>query len=352
MIKNVLNKIEKNVWATISLGIILYNFIIILRYYLTGFWLNDFHLYQFAFTYQDCGFITRGLVSSLVAYFNLRPIVFLYILCNISLIIYIYLIYYIINMHNIENKYLFLIGFLFLFFGIPHFALDALRLDIILQALVLLVFVLLHNKKILSVMFICILGMLIHEGIYFLLVPIFFLKIEGNKRWYLSILISIIFLAVVLSANKITKEQAIELAATKIGMFHVPETYYIPQVSSATDNALHVFKTYKMQYAFIFLIIYLTVLFVSFKNIFRISIKEMRWLCLFPILICLVAADWFRWICFVYFITMLYVLVYDKFTIKTFKNFAFLTIILGIPIGINIKYGILPTFIQFLSKLF
>ncbi|HNB38188.1 MAG TPA: hypothetical protein PLV97_02820, partial [Chitinophagales bacterium] len=152
-------------------------------------------------------------------------------------------------------------------------------------------------------------------------------------------------------ANKITKEQAIHLAYEKVQMTEVPETYYIPQVSSAKDNALHVFKTYKMHYAFFYLTIYLLVLFISFKKLFSKPFLEFKWLFLFPLLICLIAADWFRWICFVYFLSMLYCLKYDMFSLKTFKIFLFTTILLGIPLGITIKYGIIPTLIHFISKI-
>jgi hypothetical protein len=347
--KGRLNNINVFYWTFISL--LLYNSIILLRYKITGFWINDFQLYQFAFTYQDCGFITRGIIPSIVLALKLAPIPFLYILCNVFIVFYVLLIYHIINLYNIENRLFFLISFLFLFFGIPHFALDALRLDIILQVITMLVFVLLHQNKILITLFITIIGLLIHEGVYFLLIPMFFLKMQGRNKWIYSILLTAFFLFVVLMANKITKEQAIHLAATNVGMYNVAETYYIPQVSSAKDNVFHVFKTYKMQYALLYMLVYLIVLYKSFRNLFNKPIFEYRWLCLFPLFICLVAADWFRWICFVYFITMLYAVVYDCYDKKILKNFIILTIMLGIPIAIGIKYGVVPIIVHFFSKI-
>lgn len=349
MLKNTFKIFEYNSVFGIVLSLLLYNLIIVFHYQLTGFFANDFHLFQFAFTYQDCGFITRGLVPSIVSLFKLDPLPSLYILCNIFLAIYVYLIYYITDLYKIKNKGIFLIGFLFLFFGIPHFALDTLRLDIVYQTISLLIFILLHHKRNLLAFFLSILSLVIHEGAFFLLVPIFFLKLTDKKRWLFSGLLALTFLLIVFFANKITKEQAIYLAETKINMHNIPETYFIPQVSSTIDNALHVFKSYNMFYNSVYVIIYLILLFFSFKKLFTRPFLEFKWLCIFPILICFVAADWLRWVCFVYFFTMLYVIHYSIFTKQHLKMFTLITILLGIPIGINIKYGLVQTL---LMKLF
>lgn len=331
---------NRNIFIWIVCTILSYNIIIYTRYWLSGFWINDIQLYQFAFTYQDCGYITRGLIPSITSFFKLNPLVFLYILCNISIAFYTYLICYIVNIYNIKDKTLFLISFLFLFFGIPHFALDALRFDIILQTLCLLIFILLHHNKFFIAISISILGLFIHEGIYFLLVPIFFLKMNKQNKWLFSILHSVVFLSVIFLANKISKAQAIHLANIKLQMSDVPETYHIPQESSVIDNVLYVFKAYNMFYVFCFMIIYIIILITSFKKLFSKPFLDFKWLCIFPLLICFIAADWFRWICFVYFLAMLYCLRYDTFSLKTFKIFLFTTIVLGIPLGISYKIWI------------
>lgn len=181
----------------VLLALFVYNSIVLYKYFNFGIFTRNYIMAQYAFTYQEMGFVARGFIPSLFSVFGINNQISYFILFNVIIICYVFTVIKIANMYQLKHKNYFIISFLFLFFGIPHFALDAFRLDSIIQLCVLWVFIFLHQNKTLIAFTIGILAMFIHEAVLFLLVPIFFLyynQLSIKKCMLIAFVFVIIFL--------------------------------------------------------------------------------------------------------------------------------------------------------------
>ena len=313
----------------VLLSLLMYNATILYKYLNNADFLKKYTIVsQYYFTYQKCGFISRGLIPSLLDFFGINNIISYVVIFNITLVIYVILIIYIAKMYRVKNINLYLVAYLFLFFGVLHFALDIFRLDMLIMMLSLAVLILLNKQKYLIAFLISLLSLLIQEASFFLLIPIFFLVLKSKQRWVFAVSLFIGFLVIILSSNKITEKEAITILQNH-NLENIDKVYYIWLTFGIKENIKYVFSTYNVSLYIIYGIGYMIILFYSFKELFISKFSEFRWLFLFPLFLCMVAVDYPRWYCFVYFLAMLYAAKYNLFNKQSFIYILSITLLLG-----------------------
>jgi hypothetical protein len=325
----------------VFISLLIYNSVIIYRYLTLGKLSNPYVINSYQFTYQRCGFISRGLLPSIFETLDINNLLAYFIFLNIIIILYVLAVANIASLYKVTYRNYFIISFLFFFFGIPHFALDTFRFDSLTMLLVLYTFILLHRKLILLSFIVSLLSLFIHEASIFLFVPIFFLLLGTKLRWIISVILIISFVIISLSSNKLSEKEAINVLQNS-GYDDIDPLNYAGQTLNIKENIYYFFNTYNVSMFLLYGLVYIIVLFYCFSSLFKSKINEYRWMFLVPLILCLIAVDYFRWYCFVYFLAMLYALHLKIFTKKSMYFLLFTTILLGIPLAINTKYGIMP----------
>lgn len=310
------------------------------KYFKMGQFTSNYILYQYKFTYQNCGYIKRGLFPSFLELLNLNNQYTYFVIFNLILIIYTFIVVQIANKYLQENINSYILSFLFLFFGVPHFTLDIYRIDILIQLITLFILLLLKNEKYLVAFLLSLLSILIHEASLFLIIPIFFLIINDRKKWYFSFYLTIFFLMSLLLSHKLSQNEAI-IILKENNSASIEYSQYAAFTLGFKDTILMYFRMYNVGFFIIYGFCYFIILYLSFKKLFTGKFTDYKWLFLFPLLLCFVAVDFLRWYCFVYFLAMLYALYYNVFSRKSFYYILFISIILGIPLAIDNKFGII-----------
>jgi hypothetical protein len=340
--KNISDK--KRVFTIIFLGLLLYNIPLLIKYILVSHSIRSYNLSVYAFTYFNSGFIARGLVPTILDFLKLNHEAGYFFIYNIVLALYIHAVIYISNLHKTKENIYFIVSFIFLFFGIPHFILDAFRTDMIIQLLALWSYILIYKEKIVSAILISIIGLLIHEAYFFIIVPVFMLLISNWKKYIYVAVLAIATWSILHFSNKLNTEHAIAIIQKFMNIKMVPELYYVYITNSVGLNRAYFFKNFILfdhpieliLYVFFFLI--LTYIFATKlkKYVFRFSFMY-----IFPLFLCFVAVDWARWLCFTYFLLLLYLMYFNKFEKKDFVILLITTLFIGIPISALIQYSAL-----------
>jgi hypothetical protein len=330
----------------IVLGLLAYNIPLITKYILAGHIIRDYNLSAYAFTYFNAGFIVRGLIPTVLDLLHLNNELGYLILYNITLIFYIYSIVYIAKLHKIEHNFYFIFSFIFLFFGIPHFVFDAFRTDMIIQLLAMVVYIFLYKEKILYSIVISLIAILIHEAAVFLVVPIFLLLINDavwKKYGIAAILLVFTYLCLKFS-HKTDADTAVKILQDFFKVEEVPKRFADIYTNEIGSNRKVVFSyMYQWMKAPNIIAIggYLMLLIFSFFYLLKQSFFKYYWLFLFPLILCVIAVDFPRWICFAYFLAFIFSAHSGYFLKNRFFLFLVATIVLGIPIAVAFRYSLL-----------
>jgi len=327
-----------------------YNAYLLQKYFNLGIFTNTYITNQYQFNYQNCGFVARGLLPSILEFLGINNQFGYYALYNVVVLLYACLIVYISGLYEIKNRNLYIIASLFFFFGIPHFTIEGLRTDSILLLNTLIVFILLKRKQYIPFLIISIFTLFIHEVAIFLFVPVIFLLLEGKEKWIYSFILGIVFVGIVLLSNKITEQQAIEILQ-RVNEEEIAYGNYALYILNTKESIRFFFGEVGVALFLVYGVFYILALFLAFKALFTTKITAFRWLFLMPLVLCFVAVDYPRWYCFVYFLAMLYALHYNLFNRKAFIYIALVTVLFGIPKGTSYDFGVLPFLFKLLSKI-
>ncbi|MFN8282249.1 MAG: hypothetical protein U0U67_03495 [Chitinophagales bacterium] len=311
----------------------------ILQYFKTKGFYGTYNYAQFAFTYQKCGYITRGLIPAIFQWLHIKnTILFVFIFTGCQLAFSV--LFLNIGAFNLELKYTYMV-FFFSSLGVLHFALDSFRLDVFIYMLSLIVYISLSQQKIIIATLMSIIAIIIHEAAYFLIVPLFFMFFKPNKkRFLLGFFFTSLFLISVVTSNLIDKNSAIQLIKDFTQLNNVPEHYYLARISSTTETLRFYFSIFNVKVNVFFVMLFvLLFIFISTKQLF----KDYFYI-LFPLLLCIIAIDWYRWIHMVYFLLFL-VLIKENISIPKSKAIKIIlySYLIGIPVAMYIKGSIIYT---------
>jgi hypothetical protein len=345
-IKNIPQKYLNILYVVIAL--LMYNAILLYKYFSIGIFTRNYILAQYAFTYQKMGFVSRGLLPSIFELFGINSQYTYYVFFNFIIVIYVLLVIYIRSLYNIKNKNYYIISFIFLFFGVPHFSLDAFRLDLVIQILTLLVFIALYHNKIYIALFVGFLSLFIHEASVFLIIPIFSLFMYNKRKIQLvslSIAYLLFFGLIIIFSNKTTEHNAIFLVQKFLNTREIYKEMYTLHVKGSKRAHFDIFRTYNLSLLITVGFAYLIFIYYNFKVFFIKNIELRKLIFLLPFGLCLLGVDFFRWYCFVFFLLMIFQIHYfNSLSFYQFKNLILITLFLGIPISIETKFGIIHLF--------
>lgn len=283
--------------------LIIYNLIVFFQYFRYNGFYDSYNYAQYAFTYQNFGFITRGFIPSLFSFLQIKNTVTIIIIFNLLIVSFYYLF--------IKSGFLkpelknTSIAYFFSSAGIIHLALDALRLDLFIYVFCLLSYYLALRNKIILAGIVAIISLFIHESSIFILTPMYFIIYGNSRAFYINTLIYVlIFISIVLSGNQLSAADAV-LAIRQFTTIQNPLMYlYAQRVLPFTENINYIFSLFPLKANILFmgfhfvLILYI----VNTKLLYKIAFV------FFPLILCLVAIDWFRWINYVYFLLFIYLL--------------------------------------------
>ncbi len=349
-IRNIPQKYLNIIFVFASL--LVYNSIILYKYKNYGLLTRNYILAQFSFTYQKVGFISRGLVPSILELFDMNSKTYILIYFNIFIILYTYAILKILNLYSASKTRLSVIAFLFLFFGVPHFAQDAFRMDLVIQTICLFIFISLKRHQIIAVLILSIISMFVHEASIFLIIPILFIsKLSTYKKISTTIFLSLLFILISIYSTKINEHYAIKLVQNYLHIYSIPKEIYLLHIQKIDTTFTNIFSTYNLSILILVGFIYIVILIFSFPKLFKANTYKFSFLVFFPLLLCLIAVDYYRWYCFMFFLAMIMYYNYGYiFTRKSFYILLGTTILLGIPDSINLRFGVLPLLLQIIGK--
>ena len=304
-----------------------------LQYFKTKGFYGTYNYAQYAFTYQKCGYVTRGLIPSIFQLLHIKnTLLFIFIFTSCQLVFCI--LFFKIASFNVQLKYTYIV-FFFSSLGILHFALDSFRLDIFIYTLCLLVYLSLFQQKIIIAIILSVIAIIIHEAAYFLMVPVFFLFITSNKKRFLMLLFfSVFFLISVISSNLLFKDNAVKLIEDFTNLTIIPEHYYQARISSSIENIKYYFSIFNIKVNISFLVLFI----LLFVYILTIPLLKKYYVLFFPIFLCFIGVDWYRWIHMVYFLLFL-VLITENIALpkSKAKKIILYSYLIGIPVAMYIK---------------
>lgn len=316
----------------VVLALFLYNSYMLELYKVNDFTITnrDYVLSQYAFTYQNMGFVARGLLPSIFELIKLNNKFIYYIFYNIVLILYIITIIYIAIKYAYQYRNKFIIAILFLYFGVFHFSSDTMRTDMLIILISFWLFILLNRNKILPSITLSIVALLIHEASFFLIVPVYLLFVDNLKQKIAVVLsFGLIFLIIILFSNKTTESNAIEIIKQFGGITQVKQIFYIGYTAGVCENIKFYFSTIN-NYFLVLTLIAGTIIYVfCFREVFKKSLIQTNIFALFPLLLCFVAIDYFRWLHFAFILLMLY-----SIRQNLYNNIIFKRLIYCLPISI------------------
>jgi len=342
----------KKTSVVILLGLLAYNIPLITKYLLVGHITRGYNFSLYAFTYFNSGFIARGLIPTLLDILHLNNEVGFLVIYNITLFFYILSVIHIAQLHQLKENFYFIFSFIFLFFGIPHFFFDAFKTDMIIQLLAMLVYILLYKKRILFSVLVSFIAILVHEAALFLIIPLFLLLVNDSiyKKYGLVIFIFSGTFLMLSFSNKLEVYRAIEIIRNFIRTSeNIPEMYYIYITNSVQENRTFFFKDFNLLKSpvefSLYLLYFLILLYIS-KELLLKNIFKFNWAFLAPLLLCFVAVDWARWLCFTFFLSLLFLANSNLLSKQKFLILFWGTIFLGIPISALVQYSVLKIILQ------
>lgn len=331
-------------------SIIFYDFYLLKLYQINDFTMmnRNYVLSQYAFTYQNMGFVARGLLPSIFELIKLNNKCTYYIFYNIVLIFYVITIIYLGIKYAYQYRNRFIITILFLYFGIFHFTIDTMRTDMLIILFSLWIFILLdNNKKIISVL-ISIISLFIHEASFFLIVPIFVLFNRTKyKTLFIIFILSTIFLLITFLSNKTTENNAIEMISDFPDITQIKKMFYIGFTSGIIENITFYFSTINNYFLILILVVGISIYIFCFRELFTKKLAQKNIFAFFPLLLCLVAIDYSRWLHFSFILLMLYAIKQNLFNDKIFKRLVYC-----LPISIVFNSSIVILIISIFKYIF
>jgi hypothetical protein len=132
----------------------------------------------------------------------------------------------------------------------------------------------------------------------------------------------------------------------------VPKEYYALNAKDIRNAHFEMFKTYNIGGFILYGFIYLIFIYKTFYTMLKQNFSIRKLLFLFPLALCFLGIDYFRWYCFVFFLVMLFNIYYTaSFDKKIFRNILYFTILFGIPVSIETKFGLVNVLFHFISKI-
>jgi hypothetical protein len=190
------------------------------------------------------------------------------------------------------------------------------------------------------------------------MVPIFMLLVKKPvwKKYGLVAGIIIGTFVILSCSNKLETNEAIAIIKEYTHTSGDIDTrFYIYMTNSVRENRAIFFKDpdlLKSPVDLILYVFYIIILIYISKELFTKPVLEFNWLFLFPILLCFVALDWARWLCFAYFLSFIFLANNQIFSQQKFKTLLRTTIIVGIPIAVFIQYSFLKLILIILFNIF
>ncbi len=311
----------------------------ILQYFKTKGFYGTYNYAQYAFTYQKCGYVTRGLIPSMFQLLHIKNTLLLIFIFSVCQFVFCF-IFFKIATFNVELKYTYIV-FFFSSLGILHFALDSFRLDIFIYTLSLLVYISLFQQKIIIAIILSVIAIIIHEAAYFLIVPVFYMFITSNKKRFLLLLFfSALFLSSVVTSKLLIKDNAVQLIKDFTHLTIVPEHYYLSRISSSIENIKYYFSIFNLKVNVFFLVLFI----LLFVYILTIQFLRKYYFIFFSLLLCIIGVDWYRWIHMVYFLLFL-VLIKENIALpkSKAKKIILYSYLIGIPVAMYIKGSLIYT---------
>lgn len=152
-------------------------------------------------------------------------------------------------------------------------------------------------------------------------------------------------------SNKTNEIHAIELIQNFLKIEDVPKEIYALNVQSTQSAHFSMFKTYNIAIFVVYGLIYLGLAFTIFSKLFKNGNLIIKLMFLAPLTLCFLGVDFFRWYCFMFFLLMISNLFFEKeIDKKIVSRLFYSTILLGIPVSIEIKFGLVPLFFHYISK--
>lgn len=315
--------------ALIIASLCIYNLRFIIRYYFSETFFNDYEYANLVFTYQKCGFISRGLIPSIYEFLNIDNKFILYIISNIYISMFVV---YVIMIGRKYNNIFFTLAVLFSSFGVIHQTTLLLKPDQIVYSLFFTsIFYLLNGKNNIYIL-ISIICMFIHEMSLFIFIPVFYLNTITKRKFFIyTILMCILFLFISLCSTKIPKEKCIQLMQDYTGLINIPKEFYIQRTAAIIENIKQVFTTYNMALASIFLVLLLICNRYIFNKIYLNNKYITDYLFLLPLILCFVAVDWMRWVTQVYLLSIIFLQHKYEINKSVLIKIYVLSFIIGVP---------------------
>ncbi len=333
-IKNI-SLFNKIIFGVLSVFVL----ISILQYLKTKGFYETYNYAQYAFTYQKCGYVSRGLIPSIFQSLHIKNTLLFIFIFSVCQLVFCFLFFKIASF-NVELRYTYIV-FFFSSLGILHFALDSFRLDIFIYTLSLLVYLSLFQQKIIIATILSVIAIIIHEAAYFLIIPVFFMFITSNKKRFLLLLFfSALFLSSVVTSKLLIKDNAVQLIKDFTHLTIVPEHYYLSRISSTAETLKYYFSVLNIKVNVVFVLLFILLfIFISTKKILKAY-----YYILFPLMLCIIAIDWYRWIHMVYFLLFL-VLIKENISIpkSKAKKIILYSYLIGIPVAMYIKGSLIYT---------
>lgn len=310
----------------IILSTFIYNIYMIELYKMNDFTImnRNYVLSQYVFTYQNMGFVARGLLPSIFELIKLNNKCTYNIFYNIVLMFYVITIIYLGIKYAYQYRNKFIISVLFLYFGIFHFTIDTMRTDMLIILFSIWIFILLdNNKKIISVL-ISIISLFIHEASFFLIVPIFVLFNRSKyKTLFIIFILSTIFLLITFLSNKTIENNAIEMISNFPDITQIKRFFYIGYTSGIIENITFYFSTINNYILILILVVGISIYIFCFRELFTKKLAQKNIFAFFPLLLCLVAIDYSRWLHFSFILLMLYAIKQNLFNDKILKRLVY-----------------------------
>ena len=148
-----------------------------------------------------------------------------------------------------------------------------------------------------------------------------------------------LFILIVIGSEKISEQTCIDLMKNFTGLQEIPSLFYMQRVSSISQNVHSVFTTNNMALSLLVMLILLMANYFIFKENYKQQPSILNFLFLFPLVLCIVAIDWMRWISMVYILSILYLQYQNRLNFTVVKRLLLLSACIGIPVTINLIFS-------------